>query len=50
MREAGPDLWLEIGPGKILSGLMRRIDRSQTVTAVADPEGLADFLEEYSDA
>lgn len=28
MREHSPDRWLEVGPGKVLTGLLRRIDRS----------------------
>jgi [acyl-carrier-protein] S-malonyltransferase len=50
MRDTGPDLWLEVGPGKILSGLMRRIDRKQHVRAIEDSDGLAAFTEEWGDA
>ncbi len=34
MAEREPDQWLEIGPGKVLSNLGRRIDRSLEFTAV----------------
>ncbi|MDP2470641.1 MAG: ACP S-malonyltransferase [Candidatus Palauibacterales bacterium] len=48
-----PDGWLELGPGKVLMGLMRRIDRSANVRAVGDPgdlDGIQGFLEEGHDA
>ncbi len=32
---------VEIGPGGVLAGLMRRIDRSITALTIGDPEGLA---------
>ena len=37
MMEFGPDRWLEVGPGRVLAGLLRRIDRSQKAQAVGDP-------------
>lgn len=45
MRAENPALWLEIGPGKVLSGLMRRIDRDQLTRAIGGPEDL-DILDE----
>jgi [acyl-carrier-protein] S-malonyltransferase len=48
-----PDLWLEVGPGKVLTGLMRRIDRSADVRAVGDPvelDALQALLAEGDDA
>ena len=36
---------LEVGPGKVLTGLMRRIDRSARVTPVGDLPALAAWLE-----
>lgn len=36
IREMGPARWLELGPGTVLSGLCRRIDRSLDVTSVGD--------------
>jgi [acyl-carrier-protein] S-malonyltransferase len=40
MRATRPDLWLEVGPGKVLTGLMRRIDRGTDVHAIGGPEDL----------
>jgi len=36
MRRAGVDHWLEVGPGRVLAGLLRRIDRSLAVSSVGD--------------
>ena len=36
----GITTFVEVGPGKVLSGLARRIDRSVQVHAVSDPEGV----------
>lgn len=38
--EAGAHTCLEIGPGKVLMGLCRRIDRKLKVTPVGDPDGI----------
>jgi [acyl-carrier-protein] S-malonyltransferase len=40
MLAAGFDTFLEIGPGKVLAGLMRRISRDAKILAVGDPESL----------
>jgi [acyl-carrier-protein] S-malonyltransferase len=32
---------IEVGPGGVLAGLMRRIDRNLTALAISDPESLA---------
>ncbi|MGI9117177.1 MAG: ACP S-malonyltransferase [Gaiellales bacterium] len=32
---------IEVGPGQVLAGLMRRIDRNLTTLAISDPESLA---------
>ena len=37
----GVDTFVEIGPGKVLAGLLRRCDRSLTTVSVGDPEGVA---------
>jgi [acyl-carrier-protein] S-malonyltransferase len=47
MAEAGVTLALEIGPGKVLAGLVKRIDKRINVLSVGDTESLAkvgDFL------
>jgi [acyl-carrier-protein] S-malonyltransferase len=40
----GVTTFIEVGPGKVLSGLMRQIDRSQKCTQVEDPAGLEKLL------
>jgi [acyl-carrier-protein] S-malonyltransferase len=37
---SGVDTFIEIGPGKVLTGLLRRIDRSVVAHAVQDPAGI----------
>jgi len=44
MRDMGPDMWLELGPGEVLSGLLRRIDRGLRARAVGDPESVDAFM------
>ncbi|HVJ21517.1 MAG TPA: ACP S-malonyltransferase [Polyangiaceae bacterium] len=47
MAEAGVTRALEIGPGKVLAGLVKRIDKRVSVLSVSDPEALgkvAEFL------
>lgn len=41
---------VEMGPGKVLMGLSRRIDRSITCTPVQDPDGLNKALEKIKGA
>ena len=38
--QEGATVFVEIGPGKVLSGLMRQIDRSQTMLNVEDVASL----------
>ena len=38
---AGVATCIEVGPGGVLAGLIRRIDRDLTALSIADPEGLA---------
>jgi [acyl-carrier-protein] S-malonyltransferase len=45
MKEKGVEGLVEIGVGKVLSGLARRIDRDLSTTNVGTPEDVAAFLE-----
>lgn len=45
MRERGIDRFLELGPGRVLAGLLRRIDRSAEVESLGSAEQLNSFLE-----
>ena len=42
----GVDTLIELGPGKVLSGLTRRIDKGMRTYSVEDPAGLATVLRE----
>ena len=44
MAEMGPDRWLELGPGRVLAGLLRRIDRDLEVMSVGDVAGVRAVL------
>jgi [acyl-carrier-protein] S-malonyltransferase len=43
----GVHTFVEIGPGKVLCGLMRQIDRSKTCLSVGDEASLAKMLEQF---
>ncbi|MCM5703227.1 ACP S-malonyltransferase [Larsenimonas salina] len=45
MSEAGASTFIECGPGKVLTGLGKRINRQSRGQAINDPESLADALE-----
>lgn len=45
MRERGVDRFLELGPGRVLAGLLRRIDRGAGVESLGSAEQLNSFLE-----
>ena len=45
MQEAGVTEFIEIGPGKVLSGFIKKIDKSADVRQVEDVESLNAFLE-----
>ncbi len=44
MKENGVDTLIEVGAGKVLSGLTRRIDRELGGMAVGTPEGIEEFV------
>lgn len=45
LRDAyAPSKWIEVGPGKVLSGLLRQIDREQTALNVEDSASLTATL------
>lgn len=46
----GVQTFIEVGPGKVLCGLMRQIDRSKTCLNVADEASLSKTLESLSHA
>ncbi len=44
MVDSGIDTFVEIGPGRVLAGLVRRIAKGATVVSVADAEGVSSAL------
>jgi len=46
--EKGVQTFVEIGPGKVLCGLMRQIDRSKTCLNVGDEASLAKAMEQFA--
>ncbi|HLW78393.1 MAG TPA: ACP S-malonyltransferase [Terriglobia bacterium] len=44
LRAEGVDLFVEVGPGKVLSGLMRQIDRSAECLHVEDLQSLSEVV------
>jgi [acyl-carrier-protein] S-malonyltransferase len=45
--EDGVQMFLEIGPGKVLCGLMRQIDRSKTCLNIGDVATLTKALAQF---
>jgi [acyl-carrier-protein] S-malonyltransferase len=45
LRSSGVEKFIEVGPGKVLSGLLRQIDRDATAMNVEDSESLRSTLE-----
>ena len=45
--EQGVEIFVEIGPGKVLCGLMRQIDRSRTCLNVGDEASLTKTLQQF---
>jgi [acyl-carrier-protein] S-malonyltransferase len=50
MKEAGVEKLIEAGPGKVLTGLTRRIDKSLSASAIIDVNSLKSTIEELSNA
>jgi len=50
MKESGVEKLLEAGPGKVLTGLTRRIDKSLSASAIIDVSSLKTTIEEISNA
>lgn len=42
----GVDEFIECGPGKVLAGLVKRVDKTLSVTAIEEPEALRALLKE----
>ncbi len=40
LRELGPDAWIEFGPGRVLSGLLKRVDSDANVCHIQDLSSL----------
>jgi len=50
MKESGVEKLIEAGPGKVLAGLTRRIDKSLSASAIIDVNSLNSTIEEISNA
>jgi [acyl-carrier-protein] S-malonyltransferase len=50
MVAAGFDTFVEVGPGRVLSGLMRRVAKDLRVLNVADPDGVEQAVRELGKA
>ena len=50
MKELGAEKLIESGPGKVLAGLTRRIDKSLSASAIIDVNSLKSTIEEISNA
>jgi [acyl-carrier-protein] S-malonyltransferase len=50
MKESGVEKLLEAGPGKVLTGLTRRINKSLSTSAIIDVSSLKSTIEEISNA
>jgi [acyl-carrier-protein] S-malonyltransferase len=45
--ELGVDTFVEIGPGNVLTGLVRKVDRSVKTYIVSEKESVMKFVDEY---
>jgi [acyl-carrier-protein] S-malonyltransferase len=50
LMKEGVGMFVEIGPGSVLSGLLRRCDRSLQTISVGDPESVRTLQETLSTA
>ena len=50
MKDSGVEKLIEAGPGKVLTGLTRRIDKSLSASAIIDVSSLKSTIEEISNA
>jgi [acyl-carrier-protein] S-malonyltransferase len=50
MKDLGAEKLIEVGPGKVLAGLTRRIDKSLSASAIIDVSSLKSTIEEISNA
>jgi len=50
MKDSGVERLIEVGPGKVLKGLTRRIDKSLSASAIIDVSSLKSTIEEISNA
>jgi [acyl-carrier-protein] S-malonyltransferase len=50
MKQSGVERLLEVGPGKVLAGLTRRIEKSLSGSAIIDTTSLRTTIEEISNA
>ena len=50
MVAAGIEQYVEVGPGKVLAGLLRRIHKPARVMAASDPEGVERVVREWGKA
>ena len=50
MKDYGVEKLIEAGPGKVLAGLTKRIDKSLSASAIIDVNSLKSTIEEISNA
>jgi [acyl-carrier-protein] S-malonyltransferase len=43
----GPDQFCEVGPGRVLAGLLRRIDRAQECRSIGDDDDVRDCVQSW---
>ncbi len=48
MESFEPDLWIELGPGAVLTGLLRRIERRRPVATAGSPQEIDTLVETFN--